>query len=113
MSTSEEETPDYIRRVRVVSSRILDGVTYTLEWTRCGHADRCGRCRVAYYGHGPYWYARYWDAGKGERGRVVTRYIGRYFKQVPSSQLPDRAPRGRPPIYHWHEPWHDDEDEHE
>ncbi|MBP7998868.1 MAG: hypothetical protein KA314_26325 [Chloroflexi bacterium] len=98
-----EETPDteapvtYVRRERVVATRILDGVTYTWEWTRCGHAGRCGRCKVAYYGHGPYWYARYWDATKGERGRVITKYIGRQLHYLTASELPDRAPRGRAP----------------
>lgn len=101
--TQTEETPDtdvpvtYVRRERVVATRIVDGVTYTWEWTRCGHAERCGRCKVAYYGHGPYWYARYWDATKGKRGRAVTRYIGRQLRYLTASELPDRAPRGRAP----------------
>lgn len=96
-TSQDKNKPSYIPRARVAASRIVDGVTYTLEWTRCGHAERCGRCRVAYYGHGPYWYARYWDAGRGERGRVVTKYIGRHLRYLSASQLPDRAPRGRPP----------------
>ena len=64
MNTQDEVTANpenlttYVRRERVVATRIVDGVTYTWEWTRCGHAERCGRCKVAYYGHGPYWYAR-------------------------------------------------------
>ncbi|MCL4868682.1 MAG: hypothetical protein KJ063_06935 [Anaerolineae bacterium] len=92
-----EDVPLYVPRVRVVASRVVDGVTYTLEWTRCGHAERCGRCQVAHYGHGPYWYARYWDAGRGDRGRVVTKYIGRHLRYLSARELPDRAPRGRPP----------------
>jgi hypothetical protein len=96
----ENEVPAYVRREKVVATRHNDGVTYTLEWTRCGHAERCGRCRVAYYGHGPYWYARYWDVTKGERGRVITKYIGRHLRYLTPSELPDRAPRGRPPEKH-------------
>ena len=94
---TDEKSTLYVRRARVVATRIVDGVTYTWEWTRCGHAERCGRCKVAYYGHGPYWYARYWDATKGKRGRVITKYIGRQLRYLTASELPDRAPRGRAP----------------
>jgi hypothetical protein len=89
--------PTFVKREKIVNTRHVDRVTYTLEWTRCGHAERCGRCRVAYYGHGPYWYARYWDATKGKRGRTVTQYIGRHLRYLSPAELPDRAPRGRPP----------------
>lgn len=92
-----DSIPGFVKREKIVNIRHMNGVTYTLEWTRCGHAERCGRCRVAYYGHGPYWYARYWDATKGKRGRTVTQYIGRHLRYLAPSKLPDRAPRGRPP----------------
>lgn len=104
MNDEQVVSSSFIKREKVVTSRNVDGVTYSLEWTRCGHAQSCGRCRVAYYGHGPYWYARYWDATKGKRGRTITKYIGRHLRYLSTSELPDRAPRGRPPEKHLIEP---------
>jgi predicted ATPase/DNA-binding SARP family transcriptional activator len=51
---------------------------YSQQYRRCGKAD-CPTCAPPGRGHGPYWYAYWW-----EDGRVRSRYLGK--------QLPDTAP---------------------
>jgi hypothetical protein len=49
-----------------------DGVTYRQQYVRCGKAG-CRRCPPAGPGHGPYWYAFYWDY----RQRTRSFYVGK------------------------------------
>ena len=53
-----------------------DGVTYRQQYVRCGKAT-CKKCAPAGPGHGPYWYAFYWDY----RQRTRSFYVG---KQLPA-----------------------------
>jgi hypothetical protein len=70
---------------RLVATRHQAGVTYSLEWTRCGKvaAGLCQQCAQQRYGHGPYWYARFRFAGQG---RVVNKYIGKQFRQLTAAE---------------------------
>src|SRR5579864_8314042 len=52
-------------------------VTYQRKYTRC-HKLTCRRCAEG-PGHGPYWYAFWW-----ENGRTRTRYLG---KNAPEAAL--------------------------
>jgi hypothetical protein len=49
-----------------------DGVSYRQQYVRCGKAG-CRRCPPAGPGHGPYWYAFYWDY----RQRTRSFYVGK------------------------------------
>src|SRR5947209_14517268 len=49
-----------------------DGVIYRQQYVRCGKA-KCRRCPPAGPGHGPYWYAFYWDY----RQRTRSFYVGK------------------------------------
>ncbi len=55
----------------VVEQFVRDGVSYQLEFVRCG--KDCMGCP-----HGPYWYAYY----RRPRGKVVSKYIGKDFKRL-------------------------------
>jgi hypothetical protein len=70
---------------RIVEKRHLDGVTYSLEWTRCGKAAAgfCRKCAKQRYGHGPYWHARWLDP---ERGRTRSKYIGKTFRELTADE---------------------------
>ena len=61
---------------------------YSQQYRRCGRPD-CPTCTPPGRGHGPYWYAYWW-----EQGRVRSRYLG---KELPSSEpvLQALAPPGR------------------
>lgn len=64
------------------------GVTYQRELVKCGKA-KCGKCKGG-PAHGPYWYAYTWKAQRGwygnapdfERGRTVSKYIGKELRQL-------------------------------
>jgi hypothetical protein len=62
----------------VVETRSRAGVTYQLEYVRCGRKT-CGRCATEAT-HGPYWYAYRWNS---TLARVVSTYIGRDFAELP------------------------------
>jgi hypothetical protein len=49
-----------------------DGVIYRQQYVRCGKAG-CRRCPPTGPGHGPYWYAFYWDY----RQRTRSFYVGK------------------------------------
>src|SRR5260221_3653328 len=51
-------------------------VKYSQQYRRCGKVG-CPSCTRPARGHGPYWYAFWW-----ENGRVRSRYLG---KQLPTS----------------------------
>ena len=69
-----------------------DGVTYRQQYVRCGKVG-CRRCPPVGPGHGPYWYAFYWDYQQ----RTRSFYVGKTLPpgveligepdQTPSSQL--------------------------
>jgi len=61
-------------------------VTYQRKYTHCNKAT-CGRC-VEGPGHGPYWYAYWW-----ENGRTRSRYLG---KTAPAAAL--APPEETPPL---------------
>ena len=46
-------------------------VTYRQQYRRCGKAT-CSRCAAGGPGHGPYWYACWWEGG-----RARSRYVGK------------------------------------
>jgi len=46
-------------------------ISYSRQYRRCGKAD-CPSCSAHGPGHGPYWYAYWWDAG-----RMRSRYLGK------------------------------------
>jgi hypothetical protein len=49
-----------------------DGVIYRQQFVHCGKPG-CRRCPPAGPGHGPYWYAFYWDY----RQRTRSFYVGK------------------------------------
>jgi hypothetical protein len=49
-----------------------NGVIYRQQYVRCGKAG-CRRCPPRGPGHGPYWYAYYWDY----RQRTKSFYVGK------------------------------------
>jgi predicted ATPase/DNA-binding SARP family transcriptional activator len=51
-------------------------VSYRQQYRRCGRAG-CSRCAGGGAGHGPYWYAYWWEAGRSR-----SRYLG---KQTPTA----------------------------
>lgn len=53
------------------------GISYRQEYVRCGK-ESCTTC-VGGDGHGPYWYAYWWDA---ERGKTRSKYIGKEFRRI-------------------------------
>ena len=57
----------------VAATRTVGAITYRLEYVRCGKAQ-CA-C-VGGTGHGPYWYAYWWEGG-----RTRKRYIGKYLSE--------------------------------
>ena len=60
-------------------------VTYQLQYRKCGKAG-CSTCRT--YGHGPYWYARWWEPLR--KGHVQdVAYIGKELP--PGIQSPPGA----------------------
>lgn len=69
-----------------------NGVIYRQQYVRCGKPG-CGRCPPMGPGHGPYWYAFYWDY----RQRTRSVYVGKTLPagveliagpdQTPSTQL--------------------------
>jgi len=61
--------------------------SYQQKYTRC-HKPACRRCAGG-PGHGPYWYAFWW-----EDGRTRTRYLG---KTAPSAALAMAAGSAEPP----------------
>jgi hypothetical protein len=62
------------------------GVSYRQQYARCGKPG-CRRCPPQGPGHGPYWYAFYWDY----RQRTRSFYVG---KQLPVGVqlVPDSPP---------------------
>jgi hypothetical protein len=82
--TAVKETA--VKRQKIVETKHIDGVTYSREYTRCGSHDRCKKCQAAYYGHGPYWHARYWDAKAGKGGRTIGKYIGKDFRELTAAE---------------------------
>src|SRR5579863_4996819 len=72
-------------RVRIVSEPGLPSgvtITYSQQYRRCGKLN-CRACRPGAPGHGPYWYAYWWE---GERMR--SRYLG---KRAPIPDAPTPA----------------------
>ena len=66
-----------------------DGVIYRQQYVRCGKTG-CRRCPPAGPGHGPYWYAFYWDY----RQRTRSSYVG---KSLPLGvELLDATPSPEP-----------------
>jgi hypothetical protein len=51
-----------------------DGVIYRQQYVRCGKPG-CQRCPPTGPGHGPYWYAFYWDY----RQRTTSFYVGKHL----------------------------------
>ncbi|MDB5076481.1 MAG: transcriptional activator domain protein [Chloroflexi bacterium] len=51
-------------------------VKYSQQYRRCGKAG-CPSCRPPGRGHGPYWYAYWWEGG-----RVRSRYLGKEWSSV-------------------------------
>jgi predicted ATPase/DNA-binding SARP family transcriptional activator len=58
-------------------------ISYSRQFRRCGKTD-CAVCRQGGRGHGPYWYAYWW-----EDGRMRSRYLG---KQTPAEAGAGAAP---------------------
>lgn len=58
----------------VVEQRQRDGITYQLEYIKCGKPG-CRCAGAGRLGHGPYWRA-YWREGK----KVKSKYIGKEFR---------------------------------
>ncbi|MEI2419920.1 hypothetical protein V6O07_06580 [Arthrospira platensis SPKY2] len=83
---TENSQETAVKRSKIVETKHIDGVTYSLEYTRCGHANRCKKCQAAYYGHGPYWHGRFWDAKAGKRGRTIGKYIGKTFRELTAAE---------------------------
>ena len=63
-------------------------LTYSCQFRRCGKPD-CPRCRPGARGHGPYWYAYWW-----EDGRTRSRYLGKTAppEAADSQSVPQRPP---------------------
>ena len=74
-----------------------DGVVYREQYVRCRKAG-CTKCPPRGPGHGPYWYAYYWDY----RQRTKSFYVG---KQLPAGVgLVDEASRDDAPPTAQHTP---------
>jgi predicted ATPase/DNA-binding SARP family transcriptional activator len=62
-------------------------ITYRQQYRRCGKKS-CSRCAPGQPGHGPYWYASWW-----ENGRQRTSYVGKDLPAdvdaIPASTSPD------------------------
>lgn len=79
------------------------GVTYQRELVKCGK-PKCGKCKSG-PAHGPYWYAYTWKAQRGwlygqgdqklERGRTVSKYIGKELRQLTLDVAPKSAPAAK------------------
>jgi hypothetical protein len=75
------DVPPSTPETRQESLKERQGVSYRQNYTRCGKAN-C-TCCAAGQGHGPYWYA-FWF----ERGKTRTKYIGKTLPAgVASEQL--------------------------
>jgi predicted ATPase/DNA-binding SARP family transcriptional activator len=61
-------------------------VRYSQQYRRCGKQD-CPVCRDGGRGHGPYWYAYWWD-----QGRVRSRYLGKQLPAAEAAPAPTPAP---------------------
>ena len=51
-----------------------DGVIYRQQYVRCGEAT-CNKCPPSGPGHGPYWYAFYWDYQQQTRSFYVRKRL--------------------------------------
>ncbi|MDB5058678.1 MAG: transcriptional activator domain protein, partial [Chloroflexi bacterium] len=68
------------------------GVSYQQQYRRCGKAN-CTRCAGAGPGHGPYWYAVWWD---GTRTR--SHYLGKAPPQLDSGPQTPAEPNPLPQL---------------
>lgn len=59
-------------------------ITYRQQYRRCGKAA-CSRCADGGRGHGPYWYAFWWEGG-----RTHSRYLGKHAP-ADATGAPDAA----------------------
>ncbi len=57
----------------IVDERQKGPITYRLQYIRCGRPT-C-KCAEGGQGHGPYWYAYWWQGG-----RTRSKYIGKQLK---------------------------------
>jgi predicted ATPase/DNA-binding SARP family transcriptional activator len=67
-------------------------VTYRRQYRRCGKPG-CSRCAAGGRGHGPYWYATWW-----EEGRQRSRYLGKDAPAVASVACGADAPPVAPTV---------------
>ncbi len=66
------------------------GITYRQQYRRCGKAT-CSRCADGGHGHGPYWYAFWWEGG-----RTRSRYLGKHAPaNVAGAPAPSAATTGQ------------------
>ena len=65
-----------------------DGVIYRQQYVRCGKAG-CRRCPPAGPGHGPYWYAFYWDYRQRTRSFYVGKSLPRGVELLDAATSPD------------------------
>lgn len=67
-----------------VEERRRGGVSYCLEYTRCGKCKKCANGPA----HGPYWYA-YWN----EEGKTKSKYIGKTLRDEQTTGQCTECPR--------------------
>jgi hypothetical protein len=65
-----------------------DGVIYRQQYVRCGKTG-CRRCPPAGLGHGPYWYAFYWDYRQRTRSFYVGKSLPRGVEQLDATPSPE------------------------
>ena len=65
-----------------------DGVIYRQQYVRCGKTG-CRRCPPAGPGHGPYWYAFYWDYRQRTRSFYVGKSLPRGVEQLNATPSPE------------------------
>ena len=65
-----------------------DGVIYRQQYIRCAKAG-CRRCPPAGPGHGPYWYAFYWDYRQRTRSLYVGKSLPRGVEQLDATPSPE------------------------
>jgi hypothetical protein len=59
-----------------------DGVIYRQQYIRC-RKQRCTKCPPYGPGHGPYWYAFYWDYRQRTRSFYVGKRLPRGVEVLP------------------------------
>jgi hypothetical protein len=66
------------------------GVIYRQQYVRCGKPG-CRRCPPAGPGHGPYWYAFYWDYRQRTQSFYVGKHLPRGVELIADPSVPPDA----------------------